>query len=81
MRVCRSDFMIMDKNNKSYQCIFCGAELRWDNCQNAADIPDEYSDDDTATIWYFTCPNCGCDYKIIEPCMEMRETEYKSYWQ
>ena len=66
---------------KKYRCVFCGQELAWSSCANANELIDEYGDDDTAIVWYFRCSTCGCDYEIIEPNEEERETIYKEYYQ
>lgn len=61
-------------------CPFCGEALLWSGCDMASDRIMEYSDDDTAVIYYYRCSHCGRDYEIVDPCEEERNTEYSAYW-
>lgn len=61
-------------------CMYCGSRLTWNSSCMAADMSDDYEDDDTASVNFFHCPTCGRDYEVAEPSEEEREGEYADYW-
>lgn len=70
------------KNPKNimFKCVLCGGPMIWDSCATANEISDNYEDDDDASVWYFHCSKCGCDYEVFEPNKNERQTTYREYY-
>ena len=61
-------------------CPFCGGELGWNSSNMAADISDDYGDDEVAVVSYYTCRRCGRSFEVFDPTEDERNGEYSEYW-
>lgn len=63
-----------------WRCPICGGKLHWESDANAYEVCSLHEEGDDTIAQFFTCSTCGRSLEIVDPPKELRESDYKDYW-